>query len=727
MVWVFGGNQLAQASPPSDGFGLLCQTLEDMEAAKASGEECVADLKTCSKAKPYRCKPKENSPPQIPASPPKASPPIDTSLDGSTRYQNQNGEGSTPPPGSSTTETQPRTAADTQKPTDAPEKPPLEVAGGFTPEKSRAAPDPKVPNSVGCNDSAAKCADLTQTSVTVPNKDSPDNPYSVFKTQNGSYKACTGDNGGGMKCAELKSNVEGKNVAQVVDDKEKAGKVASSDPGAAKAPDGSTPGGNGKNGAPQREDSELAKKDPRWKAADWRGKITGDDKCQVAGTLDAGCDGTQMVIDGSKVVDQVGQTTGSIATQYAGQNAQMQAAQAGTQEAALRGAAETSRVAGTTNIALGAVNAVAGITQIGLGMKHSSDSKRFKAAATGAAGLGDGQTLAANTSEGKSKGDGFIEGKDATQKKIIDTYQLNLQADRTGLQTKGTNAEQLRAFREQQFQSKKESIQSDTRAIANTASSETKTMGTAATMAGAISTIKAASQITSGAFALAAANKLDEAADKMKAADNLAQRFDNKMDFPGFDNPDSASATGSAPGGISGSGEGAPATGQSEDPTNEGPPSLGRPLGIPPANNGMVDAPKGGKLTPGGGGGPALGGGGGGGGGESTAAAQGAAEGDGQAKMAGSNGTGYESGGTYNGGGGGGRVGADGGPDLSGLLAQFLPKKEDEAGPKNGILDYGGRNPAGDQPLSLLDKNANIFQRIHDTYQDKNREGKIGL
>ena len=43
---------------------------------------------------------------------------------------------------------------------------------------------------------------------------------------------------------------------------------------------------------------------------------------------------------------------------------------------------------------------------------------------------------------------------------------------------------------------------------------------------------------------------------------------------------------------------------------------------------------------------------------------------------------------------GGGGGGGDKGLDLSGMLAQFLPKKEDEA--KNGILEFGGgRGPGG--------------------------------
>jgi hypothetical protein len=84
-------------------------------------------------------------------------------------------------------------------------------------------------------------------------------------------------------------------------------------------------------------------------------------------------------------------------------------------------------------------------------------------------------------------------------------------------------------------------------------------------------------------------------------------------------------------------------------------------------------------------------------------------------------------GGTYGSAGGGkGTGGVDKGPDLSGLLAQFLPKKEEEFG--NKTLEFaGGRSPASDEPVSLLDRNTNIFERIHEAYQEKNRRGTIGV
>jgi hypothetical protein len=159
---------------------------------------------------------------------------------------------------------------------------------------------------------------------------------------------------------------------------------------------------------------------------------------------------------------------------------------------------------------------------------------------------------------------------------------------------------------------------------------------------------------------------------------------------------------------------------------------------------GMLDGPQGpvagafkaggaaGGGGSGGGGAAGLGGGGGGGMGGDPGAE------DAKASYASEFGTKerYESGG--GGGGyaaraGGGKGGAgkeDGGLDLNGLLAQFLPKQEEEMQNRNGILDFasGGRMPAAlpNEAASYLDKNADLFQRIHETMSEKNRKGQIG-
>ena len=64
--------------------------------------------------------------------------------------------------------------------------------------------------------------------------------------------------------------------------------------------------------------------------------------------------------------------------------------------------------------------------------------------------------------------------------------------------------------------------------------------------------------------------------------------------------------------------------------------------------------------------------------------------------------------------------------DFTGMLSQFLPKPEDQ-GPKNGILDFSARAPAQTAlPSSLLDASANLFERVHEAYQSKNRKGQVG-
>jgi hypothetical protein len=88
-------------------------------------------------------------------------------------------------------------------------------------------------------------------------------------------------------------------------------------------------------------------------------------------------------------------------------------------------------------------------------------------------------------------------------------------------------------------------------------------------------------------------------------------------------------------------------------------------------------------------------------------------------------------------GGKGGSGSKDSGIDLGALLAQFMPKGcegPDAANnpgcapkePGEDIQEYANRKPANETG-SFLDKNANIFDRIHQTLQDKNRKGIVGI
>lgn len=157
--------------------------------------------------------------------------------------------------------------------------------------------------------------------------------------------------------------------------------------------------------------------------------------------------------------------------------------------------------------------------------------------------------------------------------------------------------------------------------------------------------------------------------------------------------------------------------------------SLGDPVTYQPESNQLANAaPPAPNFKPESGGSGGGGGGSGGGGGGSTPPSSGGGEDNPAPRLGDSrNVPAYESGGAYRGGGGSG--GGKDGPDLSGLLAQFLPKQGEEAGTKNGILDYGGkRSPASEEEeRSLLDRSVNIFERIHQAYQDKQKKRRIGI
>ncbi len=83
----------------------------------------------------------------------------------------------------------------------------------------------------------------------------------------------------------------------------------------------------------------------------------------------------------------------------------------------------------------------------------------------------------------------------------------------------------------------------------------------------------------------------------------------------------------------------------------------------------------------------------------------------------------------YGGGGGAayvpGGVGSDKGENLSGLLGQLLPKKEDKTANGEGIMNFGSRDPASTN--TLLGRNVNLFKRIEDSMQSNYRRGTVGI
>ncbi len=456
------------------------------------------------------------------------------------------------------------------------------------------------------------------------------------------------------------------------------------------------------------------------------------DHCENSGTIDGKytCSGTKTWIDSAKAANMITQTAGSVTTQVMGQNAQTNAQSASTQSAALKGAAETQEVAGEMQIGAGAVNVIMGAMQLQKAANHEKNAKQIKSGATEKLLTEAAKTGDTGRGDGQSAGDGgYISGKqDSVSDKIVNGFALNGTFKITqecGAPT-SPNYQQCKANREAAIQSKGRSMQTEVQQIAKKAAGEQAAMADQAQAGGMVSLITGIQQGVSGAFNYAAAQKLKDAANALKDAENTSK---SNIQLPGSD----PFVQASAPGGqtvIGGSGNNPnPITAPATDTTatkEDGLANLGPPGATSDKPDGIKDAPPAGtfanKDTPAG-----AGSGGGFGGGGSTSAAGAGPEEPTARAINDKGGLAYDgSGGTPRGGGGGGSGGGgSGGPDLAAMLAGLMKKDEDNLN-KNNILDYGGaaRAPANDSG-SLLDRNADIFKRIHETYQDKNKRGNI--
>ncbi len=267
------------------------------------------------------------------------------------------------------------------------------------------------------------------------------------------------------------------------------------------------------------------------------------------------------------------------------------------------------------------------------------------------------------------------------------------------------------------------------------AAAEHGAMAQQAAAAGAMQLATGVAQIVTGQMQAKAARDMRESIKKLSNAEtrNDATFSIGDDDLSGgnpFGNGDSPNITGDTDPETSAAEE--------DEELTDVPGSLGEPTLTKLPEGTIAGAPTGGAFVeaPAKAGAPAGGGAGGAPSAGGTAAATAAASDAGQSKyMAERNRASnrYETGGIGRGlAGGGGNFGGGGsgaiGPDLNAMMEKFLGKKGEEAAGR-GILDFGARGGAGqgEQPYSLLDRNANIFDRIHQTYQDKTRRGVIGL
>ena len=482
--------------------------------------------------------------------------------------------------------------------------------------------------------------------------------------------------------------------------------------------DGSTGGAAGSNsGGTNSASTKVVGKTTRNDEHDSRDKLGLDPNCEVSSGLgdNYSCKKTRDLVDNSKIVNQLGQTAGAIGVGVQGAAAQQSAFSAGTQSAALEGAAKTQKFGAGAQALGGAVNVVMGAMQMRAGSRHKGNEADFTRSIKEESYKLNGSTVVS------TRGDNSAGGRILSQYEVGQDFVQPNASDPKYANNKAQYDEDLKAYRT--------AVAKKAGGYAKKGAIEQSTVRGEANQGAFLSMVTGAQQLGNAALGYMSAKQMEEAARKLKEAEGKTTGSPIAppgMDsFPGGDsasgattitgdgsNPDQSSALADA--GIT-SGNGADDLGEGFDPRG----NAGGPTAAGPAP---------GAFKEGGGGGGAGGGPAGGVGSATTSAAQGGSQDDPQPRLAHQGAAvGFESGrgGGYAGGGGGGNGG--GGSDLSSLLAQFLPKKEEEDKPKNGILDFGGRGPAGEQPLSLLDRNTNIFQRIHETYGEKTRTGRVGL
>jgi hypothetical protein len=449
------------------------------------------------------------------------------------------------------------------------------------------------------------------------------------------------------------------------------------------------------------------------------------DKCKYSATIDGkfACDGTYSDIEMGQLGDAIGQVAGSAATQVVGQQQQIKAQGSGSQADALEGAATTSQTAGMAQGAKGMMNMFFGMKHMKNKGDHEKNAKDIETAT--------GEGAIANQNPGHTGS-----GRDATDDayfkaangdkittSVISKFKINEDGEGISRGCTPGSADYIECmnFRRQQ-QTTRHRVSSDRiEEIGAEASSEQQQAAKAAKGAGIMSLMKGAADAIQAAGNLMAAKEYQKAADKLRGAEG--QGGIGGYAPPTF-NFSPSGATGNQGGGglgnfNTGSDQAAVAGEVLTDPKND---DLGQGFGNPSDDKLAGVGPTPSAFSPaapqGGGGGGGLGMGGGGSTGSTPQ------EQEQQAAMAQDGGSLGYSAGVYRGGGGGRAGGGGKDPDISGMMAAMMGKKEE--GAKNSILDYGSRGPASMND-GLLSADTDLFKQVSKRYQQKNQIGAVGL
>ncbi len=453
------------------------------------------------------------------------------------------------------------------------------------------------------------------------------------------------------------------------------------------------------------------------------------------------CTGTTNAVQFSNMANMMTQMTGSAAATSMGATAQSNAYNQGSQKAALEGAANTQIKTGEITAATGLGNAVIGAGLLYQYQKHNSQGRQIQTA-TNQDNI-QFVPLDANGQNGKEyQGNalhpgnaGHATSENRIQQNTINNFRLNqAQVDIHNIEgspTATSTAERANFTKtsqelEKQLRFQKMNVADQSSQIGSSAASEQAMTAQGALMGGMMSFMTGAQQMVSGGINIQSGKQLQAAAANLNTTSTFKPAA---LTLPTLSTVAGTPMVARAAASISGSGAVEPTAAPSDSAAAPGPvadlgPGIGP--GVLPSN--LPTGPQAGGFTPGGT--PNPGGGASNGqpikpGGGTSAAS--ASQEDPQAKLAPTQGgSGYESGSTFSGGGSGGAKAPDG-PDLSSLLAKFLPQKEDPTN-QNGILDYGSKL-ASDQPDgSILGRGGpTLFQRATSAYIDKFNHGNIRL
>lgn len=466
------------------------------------------------------------------------------------------------------------------------------------------------------------------------------------------------------------------------------------------------------------------------------------DDCAVSSKIDGKfeCTSTNQMVQFSNLSNMLTQTTGSIATQTMGQTAQMKAATQNTQAGALQAAGQAQKTTGEIQMGIGSTNAVMGAYQIWKAYQHEKNAKEI--ASKGNAEV-EQQTADAtnltNVSGTAQKGKlGYMQGNSTLQNNMIDNFKMNdkavdfqdMQAEKDaadhmtgdGTQKSAAIADLVKQ-RNKELSRQKNIVQERLSDVSSESASEQRRVQKAAIMGGIMSMTTGAQQLMSGGFSYSAGEATIKQAQSLANANTNVMSARFAQTLPGTDSKSSTPPTQNA---ITGNGDTSSST-ATDNGASPLPSLTPLPIGFNPSAlpSNLPGGPSAGSFKVGvenGGGGGGSDGGSGGGGSTSPESAQGTED---QAPSSVPQVGGVE----YTGGGsggamlssGGGKGKGDNGPDLSALLAQFLPKKGDEDKAPHSILEFGS-GKTQEQPFSILDKNANLFERIHEAYQEKSKE-----